>query len=99
LGQDKRSSGAAQKHARELIELADAVHCHVERIEREAHAVAEAAAGPDRVPAARHFVAVVDGSAGHEAAMAQLIEAVDVAIGLMDAARVFLASIEVEDDA
>lgn len=51
--------------------MADDVHHNAERIKREAYAVAEAAAGPERVPVARHFVAVVDVVAGHEAGMVQ----------------------------
>lgn len=55
--------------------------------------------GSYRVPAACHFIAAVEVVAGREACMAQSIEVVDVAVGHMDAVHVFLAIVEIEDEA
>lgn len=89
---------AEQECTHELAELPAATRRNAERVELEASAFAEGSICPDLIPASCHFVVVVEAAVGCEAGMAQSIEAVDVAIGNMDAACAFLASVEAEDD-
>lgn len=61
---------AEQEHACELAEMANASRRDVECVEHEACVVAEPAVRPDHVPAARHFVSIVEAVAGREDGMA-----------------------------
>lgn len=89
---------AEQECTCELAELPDATRRNTECVQREANAVAEVAIVPNCILATPHFFVVFETATGCEAVMAQSIKAVDVAVGNMDAARAFLANVEVEDD-